>query len=89
MHCIKAQTDTLFVASYGRHVLNCFAHTCLLMLCLQVGRFPNWDIWAEWNGKYRDDLRRFIKGDPGGAQGRGQGGGGGTEKWGGLGLRVG
>lgn len=30
-----------------------------------VGRFPNWDRWAEWNGKYRDDLRRFIKGDPG------------------------
>ncbi|CAB4297697.1 unnamed protein product [Prunus armeniaca] len=26
-----------------------------------VGRFPNWDRWAEWNGKYRDDLRRFIK----------------------------
>lgn len=31
----------------------------------QVGSFPNWDIWAEWNGKYRDDMRRFIKGDPG------------------------
>ncbi|GFR40449.1 hypothetical protein Agub_g977 [Astrephomene gubernaculifera] len=31
----------------------------------QVGSFPNWDIWAEWNGRYRDDLRRFIKGDPG------------------------
>ncbi|XP_026660980.2 isoamylase 3, chloroplastic isoform X2 [Phoenix dactylifera] len=30
-----------------------------------VGRFPNWDRWAEWNGKYRDDVRRFIKGDPG------------------------
>ncbi|KAK6246015.1 hypothetical protein SCA6_009105 [Theobroma cacao] len=30
-----------------------------------VGSFPNWDRWAEWNGKYRDDLRRFIKGDPG------------------------
>lgn len=30
-----------------------------------VGRFPNWDRWAEWNGKYRDDLRRFIKGDLG------------------------
>ncbi|KAK3230950.1 hypothetical protein Dsin_002831 [Dipteronia sinensis] len=30
-----------------------------------VGRFPNWDRWAEWNGKYRDDIRRFIKGDPG------------------------
>ncbi|KAJ0984614.1 hypothetical protein J5N97_002970 [Dioscorea zingiberensis] len=29
-----------------------------------VGRFPNWDRWAEWNGKYRDDIRRFIKGDP-------------------------
>jgi len=31
----------------------------------QVGSFPNWDVWAEWNGMYRDDLRRFIKGDPG------------------------
>lgn len=30
-----------------------------------VGRFPNWDRWAEWNGKYRDDIRRFIKGDGG------------------------
>jgi hypothetical protein len=32
----------------------------------QVGHFPNWDVWAEWNGKYRDDVRRFIKGDAGG-----------------------
>lgn len=31
----------------------------------QVGSFPNWDIWGEWNGKYRDDVRRFIKGDAG------------------------
>eukprot|EP00798_Chlamydomonas_sp_ICE-L_P009159 gene9159-16286_t len=31
----------------------------------QVGSFPNWDIWAEWNGKYRDDIRKFIKGDAG------------------------
>lgn len=30
-----------------------------------VGSFPNWDRWAEWNGKYRDDMRRFVKGDPG------------------------
>eukprot|EP00271_Cylindrocystis_brebissonii_P008495 TRINITY_DN22865_c0_g1_i1.p1 TRINITY_DN22865_c0_g1~~TRINITY_DN22865_c0_g1_i1.p1 ORF type:complete len:905 (-),score=151.06 TRINITY_DN22865_c0_g1_i1:636-3305(-) len=30
-----------------------------------VGRFPNWDRWAEWNGMYRDDVRRFIKGDEG------------------------
>lgn len=30
-----------------------------------VGKFPNWDRWAEWNGIYRDDLRRFIKGDTG------------------------
>lgn len=30
-----------------------------------VGRFPNWDRWAEWNGKYRDDIRSFIKGDSG------------------------
>ena len=31
----------------------------------QVGGFPNWDVWGEWNGKYRDDVRRFIKGDAG------------------------
>eukprot|EP00879_Flechtneria_rotunda_P016955 GHRR01017751.1.p1 GENE.GHRR01017751.1~~GHRR01017751.1.p1 ORF type:complete len:654 (+),score=196.97 GHRR01017751.1:803-2764(+) len=31
----------------------------------QVGSFPNWDVWAEWNGRYRDDIRRFIKGDAG------------------------
>ena len=31
----------------------------------QVGSFPNWDRWGEWNGKYRDVLRRAIKGDAG------------------------
>jgi len=31
----------------------------------QVGSFPNWDVWAEWNGRYRDVIRRFVKGDPG------------------------
>jgi len=31
----------------------------------QVGGFPNWDVWGEWNGNYRDDVRRFIKGDAG------------------------
>lgn len=31
----------------------------------QVGGFPNWDVWGEWNGKFRDDVRRFIKGDAG------------------------
>ena len=31
----------------------------------QVGSFPNWDIWAEWNGIYRDVVRRFVRGDPG------------------------
>jgi len=29
----------------------------------QVGRFPV--LWAEWNGKYRDTVRRFWKGDQG------------------------
>ena len=31
----------------------------------QVGNFPAYGRWAEWNGKYRDDVRRFVKGDPG------------------------
>jgi glycogen operon protein len=30
----------------------------------QVGSFPAYGRWAEWNGKYRDDGRRFLKGDP-------------------------
>ena len=30
----------------------------------QVGSFPSRsNRWAEWNGQYRDDLRRFLKGD--------------------------
>ncbi len=29
----------------------------------QVGNFPAWKRWAEWNGKYRDDIRSFLKGD--------------------------
>jgi isoamylase len=30
----------------------------------QVGHFPGFR-WAEWNGVYRDTMRRFVRGDPG------------------------
>jgi glycogen operon protein len=30
----------------------------------QVGSFPG-GRWAEWNGKYRDEIRHFWRGDPG------------------------
>ncbi len=30
----------------------------------QVGYFPG-KRWAEWNGRYRDDIRRFVRGDRG------------------------
>jgi glycogen operon protein len=30
----------------------------------QVGAFPGM-AWAEWNGRYRDTIRRFVRGDPG------------------------
>lgn len=30
----------------------------------QVGSFPG-QRWAEWNGRFRDDVRRFWRGDPG------------------------
>ncbi len=31
----------------------------------QVGYFPNsFPNWSDWNGKYRDNIRRFIKGTP-------------------------
>jgi isoamylase len=31
----------------------------------QVGHFPAYGRWAEWNGKYRDCARKFLKGDLG------------------------
>ncbi len=31
----------------------------------QVGSFPSARRWAEWNARYRDDVRRFVRGDPG------------------------
>ena len=30
----------------------------------QVGSFPGYR-WMEWNGRYRDSIRRFVRGDPG------------------------
>jgi len=33
----------------------------------QVGQFPN--KWGEWNGRYRDAVRRFLKGDVSGGGG--------------------
>ena len=29
----------------------------------QVGSFPAYNRWAEWNGKYRDNIRDFLKGN--------------------------
>ena len=29
----------------------------------QVGNFPSYGRWMEWNGKYRDAARRFLRGD--------------------------
>ena len=31
----------------------------------QVGNFPAWQRWAEWNDKFRDTLRRYVRGDEG------------------------
>lgn len=31
----------------------------------QVGHFPSYGRWAEWNGKFRDCARKFLKGDLG------------------------
>jgi glycogen operon protein len=31
----------------------------------QVGSFYTTSRWAEWNGRFRDDVRRFWRGDPG------------------------
>ncbi len=31
----------------------------------QIGSFPGGPRWSVWNGRYRDDVRRFWRGDPG------------------------
>jgi len=31
----------------------------------QVGDFPHFKRWMEWNGKFRDDVRHFVRGDKG------------------------
>jgi isoamylase len=31
----------------------------------QVGSFPGGSRWSVWNGRYRDDVRRFVRGDGG------------------------
>lgn len=31
----------------------------------QVGTFPHYGVWSEWNGKFRDVVRQFVKGDRG------------------------
>jgi glycogen operon protein len=31
----------------------------------QVGTFPASGRWAEWNGRFRDDMRRFLRGEGG------------------------
>jgi glycogen operon protein len=31
----------------------------------QVGTFPGGSRWSVWNGRYRDDIRRFVRGDGG------------------------
>ncbi len=30
----------------------------------QIGHFPG-DRWSEWNGRFRDDIRRFVRSEPG------------------------
>ena len=31
----------------------------------QLGKFPAWGRWAELNGQFRDDVRRFVRSEPG------------------------
>ena len=38
----------------------------------QVGSFPAYGRWAEWNGKYRDCIRKFLKGEAGPGRRAGQ-----------------
>ncbi|XP_042441408.1 isoamylase 3, chloroplastic-like [Zingiber officinale] len=71
----RAHTEGLAYLVAGTHTMDAIAKDDVLSRCkiiaepwdcgglYLVGKFPNWDRWAEWNGRYRDDIRKFIKGD--------------------------
>ena len=56
-------------------LLEVLAHDAILSKCkliaeawdagglYQVGNFASWGRWAEWNGKFRDTMRKFVKGE--------------------------
>jgi isoamylase len=63
----KVLEDPPLIQHIAEHPV--LAHTKLLAeawdaagLC-QLGKFPTWGRWAEFNGWFRDDVRRFIRGD--------------------------
>ncbi|CAN6466920.1 unnamed protein product [Victoria cruziana] len=45
--------------------INIMHHTKSSLNNMPMFPFSDAILWAEWNGKYRDDVRRFIKGDSG------------------------
>ena len=64
VHCFQSDV-CIYIYIYNMHVHHPTLQSALGVYSLQVGSFPNWDVWAEWNGAFRDCLRRFIKGDKG------------------------
>ena len=69
--------DVMGVPLSNPPLLEALAHDPILANCkliaeawdaaglYQVGNFPSYGRWAEWNGRYRDCVRRFLKGEPG------------------------
>jgi isoamylase len=55
---------------WGVELSDALAHTKIIAEAwdaaglYQVGTFPGYR-WMEWNGRYRDSVRRFVRGDPG------------------------
>jgi len=55
---------------WGIELSDALAHTKIIAEAwdaaglYQVGTFPGYR-WMEWNGRYRDSIRRFVRGDPG------------------------
>jgi len=69
--------DTMGVPLANPPLVESLAHDPILSHCkliaeawdaaglYQVGSFPAYQRWAEWNGRYRDGIRRFLRGDQG------------------------
>ena len=54
-----------FVSHLGTYLLFALLRVVRWAGRTQVGAFPHYGRWSEWNGHFRDTVRQFVKGTDG------------------------